>query len=611
MNITSIRRNAILTVTLIFSFTLGGAAPLFGQDLVPVSDIGGGSSIFVFRAKSSASSRRFTTSVRPTRTKSQRLETAKKIKKQYDTLAQTDPRRVRSAVVTPDKVPLSIKTMPKSEAAKIFAGVGEYYTDKKDLDNSVNFFREAVTLDPKNEKAQKGLSEALAAKANDYLLNEDTTKAKAYFLESLKYDQNNAVAYFGLGEVYTDLDQSNEAIANYEKALASDGKLSEIFFPLGILYYQKGEIAKADDLLTRSAATSDENAETDVLIGVIRMSQNRIDEAMKAFQRAKSIDPNSAEAYYYNGAALLQTGKPNAALPEFQKALALRPNYFEAHRGTGQAYYELKRYGEAVTEYKAAARLKNDDADLYAELGDANRDAGNFFDAESAYATTKDLKMRAKEVDKIEIANLWSEIGYTIGRQCEINMKQAIACRWPMAIIAFQKAVDNRGDSIDHANLAWAYYNAARNDINMHQPDAARPKLEAAKSSLEKALTGNAKISDGVLQNLGGVQIDLGDYRGAVESLKPVVAHQPTWTFSKYALGTAYFKLNQFDDAAKMFNAALGDDPNNVNYLTSLGYTQIRLRNAKEIKKVVDRLRKIDPTAASNIESQAKFAGIK
>lgn len=611
MNITSIRRNAILTMALIFTFTVGGVGPLFGQDLVPVSDIGGGSSIFVFRSKSGASSRRFTTNVRSNRSKSQRLETAKKIKKQYDILGQTEARRARSAVVTPDKVPLSIKTMPTAKAAEIFAGVGEYYTDKNDIDNSVNFFREAVTLDPKNVKARKGYSEALSSKANEYLVNEDTSKAKSFFLESLKYDSNNAAAYFGLGEVYTDLDQTNDAIASYENALKSDAKLSEIYFPLGILYYQKGEIAKADELLTKSAANSDENAETDVLIGVIRISQNRSEEAMKAFQRAKALDPNNAEAYYYNGAALYQIGRPADSLAEFQKAISLKPNYFEAYRGLGQAYFDLKRYPEAVTAYKAATRLKNDDADVYADLGDANREAGNFFDAESAYATTKDLKMRAKEVDKIEIANLWGEIGYTIGRQCEVNMKQAIACRWPMAIIAFQKSVEFRGDAVDYANLAWAYYNAARVDINSHQPDAARPKLEAAKAALEKALTGNAKITDGVLQNLGGVQIDLGDYRGAVESLKPVVEHQPTWTFSKYALGTAYFKLNQFDDAAKMFNAALGDDPNNVNYLTSLGYTQIRLRNAKEIKKVVDRLRKIDPTAASNIESQAKFAGIK
>ncbi|MEP6946269.1 MAG: tetratricopeptide repeat protein [Acidobacteriota bacterium] len=606
-----IKRNAFLTATLLSTFVLSAVAPSRAQDLVPVNSIGGGSSIFVFRKATGASARRFASTPRAPRSKAQRMETAKKIKKQYETLAKSEPHRVKSTVVTPDKVPANVNTMPKDQASKVFAGVGEYYIDQNDADNSINFFRESLTLDKKNTKAIGGLSEALAVKGNDLLLGDQTNKAKAFFLEAIKYNPKNAAAYFGLGEVYTDLDLRDDAIASYEKALEGDGKLTEIFLPLGILYFQKGEIAKADNLLSKASANSIETAETQVLLGVIRSSQNRTDEAMKAFDRAMTLDRDNPDAYYYKGDVLLRLGRQAEAVTEFQKAIALRANYFEAFRGMGQAYLELNKFPEAVLAFKTAVRLKNDNLESYVGLGEAERLAGNFNDAESAYATAKDLTMRNPEFSKDDAADLYSKIGYSIGRQCELNMRQAIACRWPAAIDAFKKAVDLAGSPLDSANLGWAYYNAARVDINSRRPDAARPNLELAKTALQRALSGGPQIADGVQQNLGGVDIDLGDFAAAVEALKPVVQHRPDWTFSKYALGTAYFKLNQFDDAAKMFSAASDSDPRNVGYLASLGYTQLKLRNGKEIKKIVDRLKKLDAGEATKLEQQARIAGIK
>ncbi len=611
MKIISFRRNAYLTAVVLAAISIGGVMPAFGQDLVPVGGLGGGSSVFVFRGGAKGGGSKKFTSSRAVRTKAQRMETAKKVKKQYDTQAKADPRRIKSVVVAPDKVPANIKTMSKENASKLFAGVAEYYVEKNDTENSINFFRESLGLDANNLKAKQGLGDALATKATVLLFDEQTAKAKAYFLEALKYDPRNASAYFGLGEAYTELDQRDEAIANYEKALSGDPSLTEIYLPLGVLYFQKGEIAKADDLLSKATTTSGDTAETEVLIGQIRISQNRNDDALTAFKRAKAFDPGNAEANYFTGVVLMRLGNPTDALTEFQKAIALRPTYFEAFRESGQAYMELKKYAEAVTALKSAVRQKNDNAETFVALGEANRLAGNYNDAESAYATAKDLLMRNKDFNKDEVADLYSKIGYSIGRQCELNMRQAIACRWPFAITAFQKATDLTGSPIDRANLGWAYYNAARVEINSRRPEAARPSLELAKSELQRALTGGPTIADGVLQNLGGVQIDLGDFAGAVESLKQVVAHKPDWTFSKYALGTAYFKLNDFQNAERMFNAALDDDPQNVSYLTSLGYAEIKLRNVKEAKKVIAKLKKLDSDQAVNLETEMKFAGLK
>ena len=165
--------------------------------------------------------------------------------------------------------------MPKDQAAKLFAGVGEYYIDKGMLDNSIDSFRDAISMDDKNVAGHMGLSDALTRKGNDLLVKDQYETAKTYFQEALKNNPKNAAAYSGLGSAYADLNQNAEAIASYEKSLAGDKTLTEIYTPLGILYYQSGEIAKADDMLTKALATSGGTAETQFFVGMIRYSQNR------------------------------------------------------------------------------------------------------------------------------------------------------------------------------------------------------------------------------------------------------------------------------------------------------------------------------------------------
>ncbi|MEO8648874.1 MAG: tetratricopeptide repeat protein, partial [Acidobacteriota bacterium] len=251
--------------------------PAKGQDLVPVGDITGGSSVFVFRTASKSSPKGYTKS-KVVRTKKERIETARKVSKQYVTLAKVTPRRERTQSVDPNDPRLpNIPRMSKDEASKLFAGVGEYYMDRDDFDHAIDFFRESVTLDKVNVRARSGLSEALALKGNDLLVKDGAGAARKFFQEALTYNPKNSPAYFGLAEIFSDLDDDKEAVKNYEAALSNDKDLTEIYVPLGILYYQQGLIAKAEPLLTKAMATTAGNndPQTQFFVGLIRYSQGK------------------------------------------------------------------------------------------------------------------------------------------------------------------------------------------------------------------------------------------------------------------------------------------------------------------------------------------------
>jgi O-antigen biosynthesis protein len=606
---------------LVISVILVTAIPARSQDLVPVSDLMGGSSVFVFRNTSKAAPRRLVVKTTYTRSKTQRIETARRVSKQYVTLAKVAPRRVLSTVVREDdpRIP-KIPTMPREEASVLFAGVGEFFMEKDEFTRAQDFFRESIQLDAKNTKAQGGLSEALALEGNDVLVKGASagtgknylTIARGKFEEALKYNPKNSPAYFGLAEVFSEMDKDPEAIANYEKALANDKDLTEIYIPLGILYYQQGEIAKAENLLLKALSTSPNDAQTQYFLGLIRYSQNKNEEALTAFNQAKTLDPTYAEAFYQTGETLVRLKRYREAVPEYQQATTLKPNYFDALVGLGSAYFEIDNYPEAVTAYRQAERLRNDNIEVLVNLGDAYRQMANYDDAEAKYNLATVFIERDKNYNKDEAADIYSKIGFVIAKQCEANMKKFVPCRWDVAVRNLEKASAITDNNVDTANLGWAYYNAAKNDIANKRSAEARVKLEKAKVTLEKAAFASPKYIEGPLLNLGMTLTDLGDYAGAVDAFKRVIDKQPKWVFAMNELGIAYRKQDNFADAGAAFRKAIATDGKYVIAYYNLAESEFRAGNLPEAQKAYNKVKDLgrrDLAAQLQLLSGGKLRG--
>ena len=577
---------------LIVCVILISAIPARSQDLVTVADLAGGSSVFVFRNASKSAPKRVIVKTRVVRTKVERIETARRVSKQYVALAKVAPRRVRSTVVREDDPRLpKIPTMPKEEASVIFAGVGEYFMEKDEFRRAQDFFRESIQLDSKNTKAGAGLSEALALEGNDELVKGNNVIARQKFEEALKYNPRNSPAYFGLAELFADMDKDPEAIVNYEKALANDKDLTELYVPLGILYYQQGEIAKSESLLLKALAVAPNDAQTQYFLGLIRFTENKNDEALVAFNKAKTLDPTYADAFYQAGETLMRQRKYREATADYQKAVELKPNNFDAYMGLGSAYFELDSYPEAVAAYKQAERLRNDNIEVLVNLGDAYRQMASYDDAEAKYNLATVFIERDKNYNRDEAADVYSKIGFVIAKQCELNMKKGFPCRWDVAVRSLEKASAITDNNVDTANLGWAYYNAAKNDIQNKRPAEAKIKLEKAKASLQKAAFSSPKYIEGPLLNLGMTLTDLGDYAGAVDAFKRVIEKQPKWVFAMNELGIAYRKQDNFKDASAAFRKAVATDGKYVIAYYNLAEAEFRAGNLAEAQKAFNKVK--------------------
>ena len=172
-------------------------------------------------------------------------------------------------------------------------------------------------------------------------------------------------------------------------------------------------------------------------------------------------------------------------------------------------------------------------------------------------------------------------------------MATGMRCRWGDAITYIDKAAQYSRTNVYSANLGWAYYNAAREDLSFRNEAVARPKLEKAKAALISATSGDSKFSAGALVNLGRVLSDMGDYPGAIDAFNRAIQKEPGLSFAMNELGSVYRKQNKYKEAAAQFRRAADKEEKNPVIQYNLGEAELQNGNIGEAKKAYDRLRKL------------------
>lgn len=595
------RQNFVFSLFLIFTFFINFLSTAQAQDVVTSEDFTGGSSAFVFKNSRKVTQKKvaFRTTASIKRTKTQRIETIKRVTKQTVTVAKVNPKRTKSKEVNPETIQVTsveFKRKTPQQASVIFAGVGEYYLNRDDIDQAMEFFRESVSLDSKNQNAKNGLSDALARYGDKLLNGEKYDLAKLPYDEALKFNPNNAAVYAGYAEIYVAKDDVENAIVNYEKALSLDPELTELNAPLGVIYFQKGEVAKAETYLQKAVAANPNNAETQFYLGLLRYKQDRDAEAINAFRRSIELDPNNPETHYYLGEVYDRLDRAEDAIAEYKKAVELNPKYFEVWFDLGVAYYNRATnqgpnsvyYEEAIKAYKEAVKIKPTNGDAHANLADVYRQLNRLDEAIGEYRlATTFIK---------DDADLYSKFGYVAGRRATNPNFQNY---WKISFENFEKAIALNAkspDYIDYQNLGWAYYNAAQGDLRAKREADYKMKLQKSKEALQTAISLNPapKVAAAINLNLGMTLTDLGEYQAAADTLKRATELQKDWLPAINELGIAYRKNGDFDNAAKQFRKAIEVDDNFAAAHYGLAEVEYRRGNLKEAKKEYEKLKQMN-----------------
>src|ERR1700733_2578494 len=240
-----------------------------------------------------------------------------------------------------------------------------------------------AALSPNVERAHSGRSHPVRPAAYDaylrglYFLNQrNIDKSVSYFQQAVTLDSSYAAAYAGLAEALTTSgvsggsarpDEQSQALAAAKHAIELDPESGEAYAALGIveINYGKGWTAAGRDL-EKGIALSPSNSLAEMQYSIYLDAMARPAEAVSHMRRALQLDPRSFLMNRQLGATLYFARHYDEALLYLQRAVEMEPtraNYAEswiarsdemALRTDDAERADLRQLGATIPDVKLA-----------------------------------------------------------------------------------------------------------------------------------------------------------------------------------------------------------------------------------------------------------------
>jgi tetratricopeptide (TPR) repeat protein len=187
------------------------------------------------------------------------------------------------------------------------------------------------------------------------------------------------------GNALYGLKRFEEAVANYDRALAVQPDNAETLTNRGVSLYALGRFAEALESYDRALALQPALLVALSNRGNTLKELKRFEDALASYDRALVLRPDYAEAHYNRGNALHALGRFEEALASYDRALALGPDYVEALGNRGVTLHRLQRFEEALVSYDRALAGRPNDAEALDNRGVTLNALARFEEALASY----------------------------------------------------------------------------------------------------------------------------------------------------------------------------------------------------------------------------------
>jgi len=320
-------------------------------------------------------------------------------------VAQAITSEIKTKVTSQEQTRLASAGPVNPEAYELYLK-GRYEWNKRGegLKRGLEYFQQAITVDPTYALAYSGVADSYSTLANNSLLSgtEAYPKAKAAALKALELDATSAEARTSLAQVLFEYDRDHEAALN--------------------------------ELLT--AIKLNQNYATARHFYAVRLAEvGRSEEAVREIERARRLDPLSVRINA-NVALVSYFGRQyDQAIVEARKALQLEPNDGGIHERLGDIYLQKGMLREALAEFRVISTSDAPDPGLI-----------------SAYAATGDRKEALRLLGRLKQESKREYVSpYYLARACTALGEKEEALGW------LQKGVDTYAGGMDRLKVEPAF----------------------------------------------------------------------------------------------------------------------------------------------------------
>jgi serine/threonine-protein kinase len=250
------------------------------------------------------------------------------------------------------------------------------YEKPQNINAAIDAFERALRRDSSYALAYAGLGEAYWRK---YEATKDVQwipSAVNYCKRAIELGDALAPVHITLGLIQNGGGRYEEAVEQFERALAIDSLSSDAYRELARAYQALNDTSKAEETYKKAIGLNPNYWAGYNNLGAFYYSTARYAEAATAFRRVTELTPDNYRAYNNLGGMYFYLGRQDEARMAFERSIMIEPKNYVAYSQLGTLYFYQGRYTDAAKAYETALKLQDTDYRIWGFLGSAYQWSG-------------------------------------------------------------------------------------------------------------------------------------------------------------------------------------------------------------------------------------------
>ncbi|MDE0683745.1 MAG: tetratricopeptide repeat protein [Candidatus Poribacteria bacterium] len=230
------------------------------------------------------------------------------------------------------------------------------YLGQQELGKAKNAAREALKIDADYQPV-RSLLEAIDPSYKPPEIADTPPSETEQAADPQPDTKSSHETHHELGIAYLDAKMHAEAIAEFKKAIDLDPDFVAAYIGLGTVYLEIGQFDDAENAAKETLRIDADSQPAHQLLDSIKQARPTPSQPEPTQQTGTPTDPSDAKQDLERGLVFLNSRQYDQAAAAFKRVIKADANSMEAHYGLGQAYLEIGAFDDAKAAAETALRL--------------------------------------------------------------------------------------------------------------------------------------------------------------------------------------------------------------------------------------------------------------